>query len=205
MDGVLVDSEEYICMAAIAMFKQYSINPQPDDFIPFIGKGENAYVGGVAKKYNLNEDIEKIKAETYQIYEEIVEGKLKALPGVHDFIKQAKSMGLRLAVATSADKIKMLVNLKNIGLTEDAFDATVNGLEVENKKPHPDIFLLAADKLGLDASDCLVVEDAVSGVEAAKSAGAKCLALTTSFSHDELSAADWIIPDLSYAILKDYI
>ena len=199
MDGVLVDSEEYICQAAIEMFKQKGLIVKPEDFIPFVGKGENMYIGGVAKKYNFDIDIDEVKALTYSIYEQLVEGKLKPLPGVFKFIEKAKRKGLKLAVATSADKVKMVVNLRNMGLTENTFDATVNGLEVEHKKPSPDIFLLAAKKLGLKTEECLVVEDAVSGVEAAKRAGAKCLALTTSFKKQNLQKADWISNTLADA------
>jgi HAD superfamily hydrolase (TIGR01509 family) len=115
------------------------------------------------------------------------------------FIEKAKSKGLRLAVATSADRVKMEVNLNNIGIPESTFDATVNGLEVERKKPHPDIFLLAAQRIGVAPEHCLVVEDAMSGVEAAKKAGARCLGLTTSFSEQQLAKADWHAIDLSEA------
>lgn len=199
MDGVLVDSEEYICKAAIMMFEKHGLKVKAEDFIPFVGKGENNYIGGVAKKYNFAVDIEEVKAETYAIYKEIVEGRLKALPGVFEFIEKAKSKGLKLAVATSADKVKMLVNLKNIGLDENTFDATVNGLDVERKKPFPDIFITAAQKIGLQPETCLVVEDAISGVEAAKKAGCKCLGLTTSFTAEELKEADWISNTLADA------
>jgi beta-phosphoglucomutase len=199
MDGVLVDSEAFICQAAIEMFKKNGLEAKPEDFTPFVGKGENAYIGGVAEKYNFPIEIVEVKAQTYAIYEEMVEGKLKALPGVFEFIEKAKSKGLKLAVATSADQVKMRINLRETGLSENTFDATVNGLEVKNKKPAPDIFILAAQKLGLPAQNCLVVEDAISGVEAAKAAGCKCLALTTSFSEKELKQADWIAPTLAQA------
>jgi sugar-phosphatase len=75
----------------------------------------------------------------------------------------------------------------------------VNGLEVEKKKPHPDIFLFAASQLGVDPTHCLVVEDAISGIAAAKAAGCKALGLTTSFSEKELSQADWISNTLADA------
>jgi beta-phosphoglucomutase-like phosphatase (HAD superfamily) len=128
MEGVQVDSEEYICQAAILMFKERGINVSPKDFISFAGKGENQYIGGVANKYKVPVNIEEVKARTYQIYEEIVKGKLKALPGVFTFIEKAKARNLKIAVATSADKVKMLVNLENIGLSEDIFSATVRSL-----------------------------------------------------------------------------
>jgi HAD superfamily hydrolase (TIGR01509 family) len=102
-----------------------------------------------------------------------------------------------MAIASSADQVKILINLREIGLDANIFQAIVNGQDVERKKPFPDIYILAAKKLGLNPAECLVVEDAVSGVSAAKSAGSKCLALTTSFLEERLTEADWICKDLS--------
>lgn len=197
MDGVLVDSEEFICKAAIMMFLEMGITVKPEDFTPFVGMGEIMYLGGVAEKYKISLNIDTAKARTYEIYEEIVSGRLKPLPGVHEFIASCRRKGLRLALATSADRIKMLINLREIGLTTESFHATVNGLEVDRKKPFPDIYIKAANDLGLKPPECLVVEDALSGVRAAKTAGCRCLALTTSFGAEILGEADWISKDLS--------
>lgn len=197
MDGVLVDSEEYICKAAIGMFSELGINAKPEDFLPFVGMGENRYIGGVAEKYNLRVDINEVKARTYEIYERITRGILNPLPGAIDFVKRCRESGFRLALATSADRAKMEINLREIGLSVKDFDAAVNGLEVERKKPFPDIYIAAADKIGLKPAECLVVEDAVSGVKAAKAAGCRCLAVTTSFSKEKLYEADWICESLA--------
>ena len=80
------------------------------------------------------------------------------------------------------------------------FEVIVTGEEISNGKPAPDIFLKAARKLDVSITDCIVFEDAVSGVVAAKSAGAKCVAITTTHSATELRAADLIIG--SYAALS---
>jgi HAD superfamily hydrolase (TIGR01509 family) len=197
MDGVLVDSEELIYLAAKQMFEEHGITVKRDDFIPFIGTGENSYLGNVAKKYGFPMDISCDKARTYEIYAQIAPRTLKLLPGVMSFIRKCKNKKLKLAVATSADEIKMTVNLKAAGLYTGVFDATVNGLEVIHKKPHPEIYLKAAKKLNLEPSACLVVEDAVNGIEAARAAGARCLAVTTSFNAEELVKADWIVNNLS--------
>jgi HAD superfamily hydrolase (TIGR01509 family) len=159
--------------------------------------GENRYIGGVAEKYGLKVDIDEVKARTYTIYETLVQGKLRALPGAIQFIKSCRSSGFRLALATSTDKVKMEINLREIGLSRSDFDAVINGLEVERKKPFPDIYLMAAERIGLTPSECLVAEDAVSGVRAAKAAGCKCLALLTSFTAQELEEADWICSTLA--------
>jgi len=197
MDGVLVDSEAFICEAAVRMFAEKGVTVEPDDFIPFVGTGENRYLGGVAQKHGVALDPETDKARTYAIYMEIIRGRLEPLPGVHAFIPSCRERGLKLALATSADRVKLEANLREIGLPTESFDALVDGLEVEHKKPAPDIFLLAAERLGLEPSSCLVVEDAPSGVAAAKAAGARCLGLTTSFAPADLAAADWHAPHLA--------
>ncbi|MCE5197421.1 MAG: HAD-IA family hydrolase [Armatimonadota bacterium] len=199
MDGVLVDSEPFICEAAMRMFAEHGITVKPEDFLPFVGAGEDRYVGGVAEKYNFPMDLARDKARTYQIYGEIVRGRLEPLTGVCDFIAKARSRGLKLAVASSADKVKIEINLREIGVPADTFDVVVSGQDVVNKKPNPEIFLTAASKLGLSPDQCLVVEDAVNGVAAAKAAGMRCLGLTTSFSAQELAGADWISSTLADA------
>ncbi len=200
MDGVLCDSEEFICQAAREMFRQnHNTDTKPEDFLPFVGAGENRYLGGVAEKYGLELQLERDKARTYDLYLEVIQGNLEPLAGVLDFIQECRKAGLKLAVATSADRVKMTGNLEQIGLGTELFDVCVNGLDVEHKKPDPEIFLKAADGLGLSPGDCLVVEDAPNGVQAAKAAASQCLGLTTSFEESQLrkAGADWIAPDLS--------
>lgn len=199
MDGVLVDSESFICEAAIMMFAELGLKVSCDDFKPFVGTGENRYLGGVAGKYRLNIDILKVKARTYEIYKQIIRGKLSLLPGVLEFIEKCRVKGLKLAIATSADYVKLEANLTEINFPSGSFDATVNGLEVRNKKPAPDIYLAASRKLGLKPVECLVVEDAISGVQAARAAGCRCLAVTTSFKINDLTEADWICDSLADA------
>ena len=196
MDGVLVDSEPFICEAAILMFHELGIRVLPEDFKPFVGMGENRYIGGVAEQHGVNIDIDKVKARTYEIYGEIVRGKLKPLPGAREFILICRRKGFRLALATSADRIKMEANLKETGLSDDLFQAIITGLDVRNKKPSPEIYLKAAKRLGIKPENCLVVEDAVTGIESGKAAGCRCLAVTTSFPASALGGADWICDSL---------
>ncbi len=199
MDGVLVDSEAYICQAGINMFAEKGYTVSAEDFLPFTGMGENRYLGGVAKKHSVPFDLEKDKARTYEIYADLVRGKLSPLDGVHDFIDKCCDRGLKIAVASSADPVKVNINLEEIGLKREQFQAVVTGLDIEHKKPAPDIFLKAARLLKADPLRCLVVEDAISGVRAGKAAGAMVLALTTAFSPEELSEADWISSTLATA------
>jgi beta-phosphoglucomutase len=200
MDGVLCDSEGFIREAAQHMFRQvYGVEVDDDAFRPFVGAGEDAYIGGPAAAAGIDIDIVRDKAETYRIYLEIIRGRLQSLPGVTDFVADARGAGLALAVCSAADRIKVEGNLAEIGLDPAGFACVLSGSEVARKKPDPEGFLRTAATMELPPVACLVVEDAVNGVRAAKAAGAACLALTTSFPAAELrhAGADWIVADLS--------
>jgi beta-phosphoglucomutase-like phosphatase (HAD superfamily) len=181
----------------------------------------------VAEKYGASGfDVERDKKRTYEIYVDLVKpgnaggGRgLQALPGAAAFVHRCRELGLKTALATSTDHVKMIANLEAIGLVNTAmpseqiglaaaieaaarnkaFDAMVNGLDVQRHKPFPDLFLEAAARLELDPAFCWVVEDSLGGVEAAKKAGMRCLALLTTFPEEEIRAAgpDKIAKDLS--------
>jgi HAD superfamily hydrolase (TIGR01509 family) len=200
MDGVLCDSEPFIREAACEMFaRRHHTRVRPEDFLPFIGTGEDRFLGGVAEKYGVSLDMPQDKLLTYDIYMEMIRGRLAPLAGAVEFVAKCRRMGLKLAVATSADRVKLEGNLSQIGIPPASFDAIVTGSDIQRKKPFPDIFELAAARLGLPCDRCLVVEDAPSGIQAGKAAGAMCLGLTTSFDEATLrhAGADWIAPDLA--------
>ena len=199
MDGVLVDSAPFIARAGCAMFAELGLSVRPEDFVPFVGAGENRYLGGVAEQHGFPIDIISAKRRTYEIYLEIIKGQLAPLPGVHSFLDACRRANKRTGLATSADLVKAEGNLREIGLPLSSFDAVVTGLDVVHKKPHPEIFVTAARQLELDPGDCLVIEDAVNGVAAARAAGARCLALTTSFTREQLAGADWYASTLAEA------
>ncbi len=201
MDGVLVDSEPFIAEAAVRMFAEKGVEVTHDDFRPFIGTGEDRFLGGVAEARGVVLEMPRDKVRTYEIYLELIQGRLEPLPGVREFIARCRSLALKLAVASSADRMKVEGNLHQLGLPSGTFDAVVVGEDVNRKKPAPDIFEEAARRSGLDPSTCLVIEDAVSGVAAAKAAGSRCLGLTTSFSAEQLreAGADWTAATLAEA------
>lgn len=203
MDGVLVDSEPLINAAAIAMFREKGLVVQPDDFLPFVGAGEDRYIGGVAEHYGFPLDVPAAKQRTYEIYLEMIPSRLDAFPGAVEFVNQCRNAGLRVAVASSADAIKVRANLEKIDLPVNFWDAVITGEDVVHKKPEPDIFLTAAKKLDVPAQDCVVIEDAVNGVQAAHAAGMKCIAVATTFSRDRLREADVIRDTIAAIALSD--
>ena len=200
MDGVLCDSEDFMAESAAAMLAEtYSVTVHPDEFRPFRGMGEDRYLGSVAQNHGIHLNLQIDKNRAYEIFLHRISGRLQPLPGAREFIESCRACGCKLAVATSADRMKLNGMLPEIGLPHRLFDAIVTGSEVARKKPDPEIFLTAAKLIGLPAAACLVVEDAASGVQAAKAAGSRCLALTTSLAAERLRGlgADWVAGDLA--------
>lgn len=201
MDGVLTDSEPLINAAAVAMFRERGVAVDPDDFLPFVGTGEDRYIGGVAEKHGVVLDLPAAKKRTYEIYLELVPTQLNVFPGVHTLVATCRDAGLKIAVASSADLIKIEANLRKIELPPETWDAIVCGDDVPNKKPAPDIFLAAARKLGVQPAECVVMEDAVNGVMAARAAGMRCVAVAQTFAAEKLAAADLVLPSVASTTL----
>lgn len=201
MDGVLVDSEDAMKTTSIESLKRFGINPVKDDFIEFTGMGEDAFIGGVAGKYGLEYNTE-MKDYAYMLYVEKARELVYVYPGVRDIIAGVKRKGCKIAVASAADLIKVRTNLACIGIDESVFNGFVTGSDVTHKKPDPEIFLMAAAHIGVDPENCLVLEDAKSGIAAAKSAGMSCIGITTAFTHDELcdTEADYVVDDIQNAL-----
>jgi len=205
MDGVLCDSEALINLAAIRMFQERGLAVQPEDFLPFVGAGENRYLGGVAEKYGHALDIAEAKKRTYEIYLGLVPDRLEAFPGAVELVRACRAAGLKLAIASSADRIKVEANLRKIGLPPETWEVIVTGEDVAARKPAPDIFLEAARQLGLAPAACVVVEDAVHGIEAAKAAGMRCAAVAQTFSPEQLAAANLVRPGVKDLTIPDLL
>ena len=199
MDGVLVFSEPLLAEASMKIFADRGYTVDRADFKPFTGMGEARFMGGVAERHGIPFDPVADKELLYQVFLEMMPGRLAPLPGVPDFILECKKKGLKVALASSADDVKVFPILKQIGIEPSEFDAIVTGSMVAHKKPAPDVFLEAVRRLGVPASNCLVVEDAVAGIEAALAAGCRALGLTTAFAGEVLLAAgaDWVAQDLT--------
>ena len=128
--------------------------------------------------------------------------KLRLFPGIQRLIREVKQAGLKIAIATSSDRSKFQAAFRQVGLLEQEFDVLVTGDEVEHTKPHPEIYFTTAKKLGMKPSSCLVIEDSITGIEAANRANAFSVGVTNTFSEKELSQADLVIGSLEELSVK---
>ncbi|CAL5402040.1 unnamed protein product [Camellia sinensis] len=192
MDGVLCNSEEPSRMAAVDVFAEMGVEVSVEDFVPFMGTGEANFLGGVASVKGVEGfNIGAAKKRFFEIYLDKYAKPNSGIgfPGAFELINQCKSKGLKVAVASSADRIKVDANLAAAGLPVSMFDAIVSADAFENLKPAPDIFLAASKILNVPTGECIVIEDALAGVQAAKAAQMRCIAVTTTLSEETLKTA----------------
>ncbi|ATB44013.1 beta-phosphoglucomutase [Cystobacter fuscus] len=121
---------------------------------------------------------------------------VSAVPGVHRFLEELRRAGVPWALGTSATAANAELALSRLGLSE-LFPVRVTAAEVTRGKPDPEVYLKAAAALGVAPSACVVIEDSVLGLRAGRAAGARCLALSTTFPRDVLSNEDptWLAED----------
>ena len=206
MDGVMADTESLIAQATIKMFRDlYGAELEPQDFFPYIGTGAVRYVEGPAQDHGIGINLDEAIEARHKNFVALLEsGEDISLPGVKVLIEMAsEDPRWKLAIATSSPHKKSLATLAAARISPESFDAYITGDHVVQKKPHPEIYFKAADAIGVPPENCVVMEDAVTGVAAAKAAGMKCVAITNSFSPKELAQADRVVASLEELTLGD--
>ncbi len=208
VDGVIADTEPVNARVTIRVFEDmFGLkNVKPEDFTEGIGKGAERYVKAAADVHGLILTDEQIKVaaqlrEQYLI-KAMQEEPLPAFPGVLELINKAlQRQDFRLAIATSAtlELSRAILESAKVPYQKMVY---VTGSEITRKKPDPELFLVAASRMGILPSNCVVFEDAPSGVQAAKAAGAKCIAVTNSTTAANLSQADLICDSLEQIDLE---
>jgi len=195
MDGVIVDSSRYHYEAWQKVFGRIGLTYSKEDFLLHFGRRSDAVVRHVMGEDVPFETIAKLCSKKEVLYRKLAKAKVRTLPGVMRLIKSLEKSGFALALSSSSalDNIDFILGpLKLSGY----FDAIVHGDEVKDAKPSPKIFLLAAKKIGIAPRNCVVIEDAVPGVQAAKRAGMHSIAVTGTHKREELAEADVVVDSL---------
>lgn len=187
LDGVIVSTDEYHFRAWQELAKDLSV--------PF-SREDNSRQRGVSRMESLEVLLEKSKRgytrdeklalaeKKNTIYRELLAqlSPKEILPGAMEFAEESRKLGLKIAVGSSSRNTPFI--LKKIGLT-DYFDAVADGNDIQRSKPDPQVFLIAAERLHTSPKECLVIEDADAGVEAAKAGGMYALAVGAAKEHPD--------------------
>ena len=211
VDGVIADTEAVNARASIKVFEDLFaiLGVKREDFEAGLGRGAAEYVKAAARVHGLELTEEQIKKAT-QLRQEyflniLSEEPLPAFPGVLELIEEAmQKEDFRVAIATSStpEKSRAVLESAKIPFQKMVY---ITGSDVKNKKPNPELFLLAAERMGIELANCAVIEDAPNGVQAAKAAGAKCIAVTNSTDAAKLCEADLVCDSLELVDLETII
>ncbi|MCP4261951.1 MAG: HAD family phosphatase [Planctomycetes bacterium] len=202
VDGVIADTEAANARASIKVFADFLglEGVVRKDFEAGLGRGAEEYVKAGAKTHGIeltDEQIQKITQLRQEYFLKVLkEESMPPFPGVLDLIEKAMQReDFRLAIATSGthEKSQAVLEAAKIPYKKMVY---IHGDYVKHKKPNPELFLLAAKGIGIEPANCVVIEDAPNGVEAAKAAGAKCIAVTNSTTAENLSHADLVCESL---------
>ena len=177
MDGVLVDSEPLLFEAERILLAELGAELTEEIKKPFIGLGGHEVLQALADHFGLEADVAALGRHKGEIYLELA----RTVPGFAPTTELARALhadGIPLAIASGSTPEGIAICLAAIGLTEE-FPVQVSVSSVARGKPAPDVFLAAAEQLGVDPAHCLVVEDAIHGVQAAHAAGMRVIAIPT--------------------------
>ena len=196
IDGVIADTAEYHFEAWQYVFQKQGVKFTKEEFLRNFGQRNDTIIRITLGAGIPPEKAEAIAIEKEENYRKRAKGHVKPLPGVIELLKSLGEHGFACAVASSGPIENIQLVLRELGI-EDYFQAIVYGREVTEGKPSPQVFLLAAKKLGVEPGNCIVIEDAVAGVAAAKRAGMRCIAVTNTHPRENLVEADLVVTTLA--------
>lgn len=207
VDGVIADTESVNALASIKAFEDVIglHGVRREDFRDGLGRGSAEYVKAAARVHNValteNQVALLTKARQENFLTRLRDDPLPAFPGVLNLVHAAVSdPEFGVAIATSSTREKSGAVLQSAGVPFEQMP-WITGDDISRKKPDPEVFLVAAARLGVVPANCVVIEDAPNGVQAARAGGFKCIAVTNSVPADELAAADHVVATLEEVTL----
>lgn len=206
MDGVLIDSQPYHFKADIDTMAEYGVIKDQKFYEAFAGTLTDNRMRTLRDMFGLDVPAEELIEKREKMILDIMANEdIKPVSGIPELLRSIKALGLKTAVASSSgiELIKLVLDRLGIAVY---FDSITSGNDVKRGKPSPDIFLLAAERIGAEPSECLVVEDSENGVRAAKAAGMTALGYVNPTSgYQCLDMADAVTDDFRKVDINDFM
>ena len=205
LDGVIVESEHIHIEAEKQTMLKHGIHITSEELHKYTGTTAKLMFTDLIRKYRLNTTFEKIFNEKEQILFKLLKEDTQPTKGIIGLLQRLKQRNIKLAIASSSHKRLINYVLDRLDI-KPLFDSIIGAEDITHSKPDPEIFLKSANRLGVNSSECLVVEDAALGVEAAKRAGMRCVGYRNPNSGDQdLSKADIAIDDFSKLDIEEML
>ena len=203
LDGVLIDTGQFHKQSWFDLAEREGWTMTDEFFYQTFGMQNYQIIPQLSQQLLSDEKIRQLSEWKEQRYRELIAGKLTLLDGAEQLIKNLKQNDFRLAIGSSTPRVNLDFMLECIPVAH-YFDALITDEDVQNGKPAPDTFLAAAQKLNLPPAACVVVEDAIPGLQAAKAAQMAVIAITSTRQRSELSLADKIVDSLTELAAADF-
>lgn len=197
MDGVICHTNPYHAKAFEQFFDKYNIPYTEKEFEEHIYGKHNSYImTHFFKRGIIGEELKQLEDEKESLFRDIYQQEVVSLPHYIPFLDDLKSAGFKTAVATSAPlaNLELIVDALQIA---DKMDSLLASEDVTLHKPHPEVYLKSAAKLGVQPSECVVFEDSFSGITAALNAGMKVIGVLSSHRKEDLPPCSFYIHDYS--------
>ena len=202
LDGVLVDSAPFHFQSWRELFASLGRELSEADFRRTFGLRNDAILrdllGDMAPV-----EAERLAARKEELFRQAARGNIAALPGALALLRLLRERGVKLALVSSTPHANIELILRSLDV-EAAFDVIVGSEDVTHGKPDPEGFLLAARRLGVPPVECVVIEDAPAGVEAAKAAGIRCVGVSRGRPRDALAKADLVVESLDDPAVAEF-
>ena len=200
VDGTMVDSEPLHVSAwdrALQSYGHKLVDLSEEFRATMAGKKPIAIAAGMIEELHLSVGAEEFLSKKATLFMELVATDLQGMPGVVESIKRFDNKGFLLGIGTSLDRNYINIVLEKLNV-RDYFKVIVTGDEIKNGKPHPDTYLTVAQKLDVKPQECIVLEDAKSGIQSAKAAGCYCIAIENPNAlPQDTSQADTVVKSLN--------
>jgi beta-phosphoglucomutase family hydrolase len=203
LDGVLVDSAPYHRQAWGDVMASQGRELSDAEFQRTFGWRNDAILGYLLGELTPGE-MERLAARKEEFFREAARGNIVALPGALALLCLLRERGLKLALVSSTPHANIDLVLSSLGV-ESAFDVIIGEEDVKRGKPDPEGFLLAAQRLGVEPAECVVIEDAPAGVEAAKRGGMRCVGVSRDRPRDALAKADLVVESLEDPAVRAFL
>ncbi len=195
-DGVIIDSGDLHYKAWQIFCSHFNKVMTYEEFKEGFGRTNRDILNDILGRKLTEEEISSYSEQKEEIFRNLAKSNIKLIDGAVDFIKKVKAEGKLIALVSSTPRKNIDFILKEVKLN-NYFDAIISAEDVKDGKPNPECYIRAANKLGIIPQDCLVIEDAIAGIQAALRAGMKCIAITTTQPADKLVEANYIVNSFS--------
>ncbi len=202
MDGVIADTAPYHLSAWQEVFRKRGVKFTEEDFKRNFGQKNDTIIRDTLGGQIAQGEIDSIAREKEETFRKIIGQNINPFPGVTELLQSLRKHRFKMAIASSTPMENIQLITGSLGI-DHYFQSIVTGQDVTEGKPSPQSFLLAAQRLGVKPENCVVIEDAVVGVAAAKRAGMRCLAVTNTHPRQRLAEADLIVDTLEAVTAND--